>query len=218
MEKQKGFLPYIIGLTAFIAISLAGIYIKLYRPMIQYILSARGQMEEIKKALADIALSEQSPVSAAKGEERKIEGTKEQFCQRFPPPETLPKYMTFQGSGNLFYGEGTSLQQDVPAVFKDLANAFLQSGGNQLNLLNATEEEAKLKLPGSDDGGKARELKEYKLMLSFTGEFRQVADFLGLIQKMPRFTKISNITLKADKSGLKTSIILKTYHFPQDGA
>ncbi len=215
MQEKKNSLIRGGMLVLFIIMSMGIIYLKLYRPMIQDILRYRQDIEELKTETARMKRGSKGMKPLTDEERREWKLARQQIYQKFPPAEVLPKYLTFKNSTSLFYGEGISLQRQVPELFLELARAMLQGGGAQFSLLDVSQPENTLTVPGYGSAVQPLELKETSIVISFSGSFRQIAGFFGQLNKLRRFTKVSKIIIKAENDTLKTSITIKTYHCPE---
>ncbi len=228
MQKGKNSLIQGLVLVSVIIVVSGIAYVKLYQPMINNIIESR---ETLKKLDMEMVQAEKHPreSKALSGEERAVwKLAQEELSRRFPPPENLPRILTFRNSVDTFYGEGDSLQQEVPPLFREVAQALFQAGGSELSIVANTESKSKKKekkkkdekketelaIPASRPGDKPVNPAESVIVISLAGNFRQIGDFLGQLAALPRFVKVSKLDAKLEAGVLKASITVKTYSCP----
>ncbi len=183
--------------------------------MIQNIFTCRENIEKLKTEFIQLEQGSKGIEALSDEDLKEWRVVKQQIYQKFPSAEALPKYLTFKDSTALFYGEGISLQGQVPLLFIELAQAMLRVGVTQFSLLDVSQPENALTIPGSGPGMQPLELKESQIMIVFSSGYRQIAEFLGQLNKLRRFTKVNKIVITSEKDILKTSITIKTYHCPE---
>jgi hypothetical protein len=180
--------------------------------MIRDILASRERLENLKAELVRMEEGTRGVKTLTEEEKKDWQLIRKRIYQMFPPAEVLPRYLTFNGSTNLFYGEGVSLHERVPRLFLELARAMLRAGGTRLNLVNAGQQGAGLTIPAAEPGIRSLELEESTVMITFSSNFRQLAEFLGQLNKLRRMILVSRIAVKPESGVLRNTITIKTYH------
>ena len=208
-EKRSSLIRVAIPIFVLVAVT-ATMYMCCYRPMIQDILASIEKLKEGAQELERLKKNTKE-IKALTDEERVAwKMVQEEIYRKLPPPERLPKRITFKGSPNLFYGTGDPLLGRVPQLFLDVIQPIFDSGQKQVSL-SASYKKNALEIPAPEG---IDPLKLDKSTLSFTLRMSlpQLADFLARLRELPRFIKVTKIAMRPGKGRLKSTVTLETYH------
>jgi len=170
----------------------------------------------LRNELAQAKVKARESVELSREELEEWRKVRKRLRQMFPPREELPEKVVFEGSPHIFYGDGVSLKQRLPQLFRELAQTAFAVGITQLTIVDGTPEEAGLKI-SAPAGVKSFEFMESDVIVAFSNSsYRRMAEFLGRLQQLPRYLEITRLSVRAEQTEISVVINLRTCHCPKE--